>query len=601
MTQGEKLTRLWNVSVVWRRRLDGILPQMPGKAAIPRETTHFSIASVSGVLYISASRREPHRESGMDLSLRVRLSAMMFLQYFVWGAWAVAFGTFLSALPTAGGFLFPGDAVGLLYGTSSIGAMISPLFVGLFADRLFSTEKVLAVFHLVGAGLLGGAAWLCQTNLPATQQLFEALAKEQKVPQVQTEGYVGKPQYERTLWDSLQLQRDLETVLSGGTVGANARDEIMSLRNDNADGQNSLRQLKAANEAGIQKIKDNPQYKELINRTYYPLLWIMLAYALFYMPTLTLSNSISFRNMSDPDKYFGSIRVLGTIGWIAAGLVVGFLLMPTSPQPLYLAAIASLGLGVFCFVLPKTPPTSDSKSVGDMLGLPALAMLKSPPFLVFFVCSFLLMIPLAFYYAWANKFLTDINAPYPTALQTIGQVSEIFFMLAIPFCLKRFGTKGMLLIGMAAWVVRYAAFASMNIPAVVAVGLPLHGVCYDFFFVVSYLYVDRKAPKHLRASAQGIITFITLGVGQFLGNYLSGSVKDFFAVGDTIKYQQFWLVPLAIAAGATVLFALLFHDKTADAPAAAGTVPEDDEYRRTFEKTASDDPHLLRTEDGLQK
>ena len=280
------------------------------------------------------------------------------------------------------------------------------------------------------------------------------------------------------------------------------RRTVRSPAQEIAGGQTSLKQLKKTNEAGIQKVKDSNAYKSEINRTYYPLLWIMLAYALLYMPTLTLTNSISFRNMSDPDKYFGSIRVLGTIGWIAAGLAVGFLLKATSPQPLYLAAFSSLALGVFCFALPKTPPSSESKDIGDMLGLPALAMLKSPAFVVFLVCSFLLMIPLAFYYAWANKFLTDINAPYPTALQTIGQVSEIFFMLAIPYCLKQFGTKGMLLIGMGAWVVRYAVFASMNVPSIVAIGLPLHGICYDFFFVVSYLYVDRKA-RNIYAQAQG--------------------------------------------------------------------------------------------------
>jgi nucleoside transporter len=559
----------------------------------------FSVARVGGVLYIPTYRHAQHPEIRMDLSLRLRLSVMMFLQYFVWGAWAVAFGTFLSSLPTHGGFLFPGDAVGLLYGTSSIGAMISPLFVGLFADRLFSTEKVLAVFHLVGAGLLGAAAWLCQANHPAIQQTFVQLAKEQQV-----EGVAGSP----TLWETVQLQKEYEALLGDApapppaSTNLDANPKVEELRKEIAEAQKSLAELKAANDAAITKLKARDEYKAAVNKTYYPLLAIMLAYALFYMPTLTLTNSISFRNMSDPDKYFGSIRVLGTIGWIAAGLVVGFLLKPVSPQPLYLAAISSAALGVFCFALPHTPPSSESKSVGDMLGLPALAMLKNPAFIVFFVCSFLLMIPLAFYYAWANKFLTDIKAPFPTALQTIGQFSEIFFMLVIPFCLKRFGTKGMLLIGMGAWVLRYAIFASMNVPAVVAIGLPLHGICYDFFFVVSYLYVDRKAPKHLRASAQGMITFITLGVGQFLGNYFGGVVKDYFAVGDSIKYQEFWLVPMATAGAATVLFALLFHDRTADAPQedGAGKVPDEKYAERFGEREGHDAGQIRADEQGYQ-
>src|SRR5581483_495482 len=339
-----------------------------------------------------------------DLSLRVRLSIMMFLQYFVWGAWAVAFGTFLSALPMAGGFLFPGDAVGLLYGTSSIGAMISPLFVGLFADRLFSTEKVLAIFHLVGAILLAGAAWLCQANLPETQQLFERLAKEQKVV-----GLDGRS--DLTLWDTLKLQNDHEALLSGAPNApekAYTDPQLEALRKEIQSGQKSLQQLKQVNEDNIKAVKGSDAYKAAVTKTYYPLLGIMLAYALFYMPTLTLTNSISFRNMSDPDKYFGSIRVLGTIGWIVAGLVVGFRLNASSTQPLYLAAGASVLLGLFSFFLPHTPPSGGAKTLGDTLGLPALGMLRNPSFLVFFVCSFLITIVLAFYYQQGNPFLTAI-------------------------------------------------------------------------------------------------------------------------------------------------------------------------------------------------
>jgi nucleoside transporter len=595
--------------------------------ALSRRRRDFFIATARDVLYISTCRHQPQPEIRMDFSLRIRLSIMMFLQYFVWGAWAVAFGTFVSALPTQGGFLFPGDAVGWLYATSNIGAMISPLFIGLFADRLFATEKVLAVFHIVGAGLLGVAAWLCQTHLPETTETFLQLAKQEKVVSAEVRQAIAELDQKKKEIKSLndeKLKAELQDEIDkreklAGEVLATAPNLAESLERqekleadlakttDEAkkkDLQKLLDDVKADNDAAITKVKETAAYKAVVHKTYYPLLWIMLAYALFYMPTLTLTNSISFRNMSDPDKHFGSIRVLGTIGWIAAGVIVGFSLNAISPQPLYLAAVSSLALGFFCFLLPHTPPSLESKGIGDTLGLPALAMLKSVPFLVFFICSFLLMIPLAFYYSWANKFLTDIKAPYPTALQTIGQVSEIFFMLAIPFCLRRFGTKGMLLIGMGAWVLRYAVFASMNVPLVIAIGLPLHGICYDFFFVVSYLYVDRKAPKHLRASAQGIITFITLGVGQYLGNYFGGKVKVHFELGDTIKYQEFWLVPLAVAAAATVLFALLFHDKTADAVAGstgAGKVPDDDYDRRFGEQAPGQKDLIHQKEDRLQK
>jgi nucleoside transporter len=488
----------------------------------------------------------------VEQSLRIRLSIMMFLQYFVWGAWAVTLGTFLSGLPTAGGLLFPGDAVGWIYATSSIGAMISPLFVGLFADRLFSTERVLGVLHLVGAVLLGWAAWHCAQSQPLIQQEFEKGTNEVKVGDLPLKEARAR---EKEIQDRLAAPPSAE---------------------DNAALETELAALQKQIPAGIDEVKARPEFQTAVAAAYQPLFWIMLAYALCYMPTLTLTNSISFRNMSDPDKYFGGIRVLGTIGWIIAGWVVGFGLNALSVHPIYLAAGSSALLGLFCFALPHTPPSSEAKTLGDALGLPALAMLKSPSFLVFFLCSFLIMIPLAFYYAWANKFLTDIHAPFPAAIQTLGQISEIFFMLAIPFCLAKFGTKWMLIIGMLAWVVRYAVFASLNVPLIIAIGLPLHGICYDFFFVVSYLYVDRKAPKHLRASAQGIITFITLGVGQGLGNWVGGVVKNTYAVGDTIDYQKFWLIPLAIAAVATVLFAAFFWDKVtpaADKEAAEGKEP----------------------------
>jgi MFS family permease len=197
-------------------------------------------------------------------------------------------------------------------------------------------------------------------------------------------------------------------------------------------------------------------------------------------------------------------------------------------------------------------------------------MLRDKAFLIFFICAFLIQIALAFYYQLANKFLTDIQAPFPTALQTVGQISEIFFMLLIPVGLARLGTKWMLVLGMLAWCIRYAVFSWGNVPAVIGIGLPLHGICYDFFFVVAYLYVDRQAPTQLRASAQGLITFITLGVGWFLGNLVSGWVKDVFTQGNTIQWTQVWLVPLAGAAFCTIAFTLLFRQSANGGSANAG-------------------------------
>jgi nucleoside transporter len=498
-------------------------------------------------------------EVHMNGSLRIRLSAMMFLEYFIWGAWAVCLATFLTASPYQGGLNLPSGDVALIYATTAIGAMISPIFIGLFADRLFSTQKVLGWLHLAGAVLLACAAYSASKSLSNTWIVFTDAASVEKVG-------------DGTLIQALAKQELVQSEIIH-IAGSPPASWIGDLFGRPADKQARLDELNKQNadlqeiiNPAVASVNKSEAVQAAASKANRPFFWLMMAYALCYMPTLMLTNSISFRNMSDPDKYFGGIRVLGTIGWIIAGWVVGFGMNSISTQPIYLAAAASAVLGLFCFALPHTPPSRESKSLGETLGLPALAMLKDWSFLVFFVCCFLITIPLAFYYLWTNPFLVEIHAPNPTALQTLGQISEIFFMLLLPVCLLKFGTKWMLLFGMLAWCLRYAMFAWQNMFGVIAIGLPLHGICYDFFFVVAFLYVDRQAPKQLRASAQGLITFITLGVGTFIGDWFSGVVKDWFPVGNTVDYGKFWLVPLAIAAVVTVLFFLLFRER----PVAAG-------------------------------
>lgn len=467
----------------------------------------------------------------MDLSVRVRLSVMMFLQYFIWGAWGVVIFTYIAQLPTDGGLDFPGSFQGWIGATLPIGAMISPFFIGLFADRFFATERVLAFLHLAGAVLLAWAAYQCDRNLAELRAAFDHAAAPRQVG--------GRP---------------LPELLK-----QSAQDKDLQKRVQDA----------------VKEVNGQPEVAGAVWKAYFWLFGILLAYALCYMPTITLTNSLSFRNLADPDRYFGSIRVLGTIGWIVAGLIVGLGLRAVSTQPLYLAAVASACLGLFCFALPHTPPAGGAKTVGDTLGLPALAMLKNTSFLVFFICSFLITIVLAFYYQQGNPFINDIGTPYPAAVQTLGQVSEIFFMLLIPVGLARLGTKGMLALGMLAWCLRYAIFASRNVAAVIALGLPLHGVCYDFFFVVSYLYVDRQAPPNLRASAQGMITWVTLGVGMFLGNLVAGRVVERYTSGGHTDWTATWLVPLAGSVVATILFVLLFWEaRPAPAPVTVGKAME---------------------------
>ena len=423
---------------------------------------------------------------------RTRLSVMMFLQYFVWGAWWVTLGTYLSnAAGSDGERVFSDSFVGDAYGTAAIAAIIAPFFVGMIADRFFSTERLLCVLHLAGAAIL---SYLASVDSP--------------------------------------------TLFYG----------------------------------------------------------VLIGYFLTYMPTLALTNSISFHHLQDPGRQFPAIRVLGTIGWIVAGLLVGSLYIaqekfgvtfdrpfglpltlrwgeqlgreasiePTT-LPMMIAAGAQLLLGLFCLVLPHTPPnrSESGQRVRDVLGLDALAMMREWSFLVFVIGSFLICIPLQFYYTWTNPFLNELGVANAAVKQSYGQMSEIFFMLLMPLFFARLGVKWMLLVGMAAWTARYVFFAFGDAGQgmwMLYLGILLHGICYDFFFVTGQIYVDNKAPAKVRAAAQGFLTLITLGLGLFVGSMVSGRVVNHFATADGHDWHQIWLVPAAMAGGVMVLFALLFHD-----------------------------------------
>ncbi|RYF97057.1 MAG: MFS transporter [Chitinophagaceae bacterium] len=300
------------------------------------------------------------------------------------------------------------------------------------------------------------------------------------------------------------------------------------------------------------------------NTTFY---WIILIYSLLYTPTIALSNSIAFSNISDPGKQFPTIRVFGTAGWIVAGLSVGYLAWETTANIFNLAAGASAVLGLFCFVLPNTPPkgkTADS-SLGKSLGVEAFSLFRDKSYLVFFIAAILVCIPLSFYYSFANPFLNEVGMDKPAGKMILGQISEGVFILAIPFLFNRIGVKNIILIGMTAWVLRYICFAYGDAGSglwMLYAGIILHGVCYDFFFVTGYMYTEKKATANIKSAAQGLFTFAPYGLGMVIGTYVSGIVAEHYKTGPASHdWFSVWIVPASIAAAVFVYFLLLFKER----------------------------------------
>jgi nucleoside transporter len=304
--------------------------------------------------------------------------------------------------------------------------------------------------------------------------------------------------------------------------------------------------------------------------TFGPFYIVLLAYTLCYMPTLALTNALAFRQMEDPGKQFGPIRVLGTLGWIAVGLIIGTMNIEASALTFQIAAACSLLLGVYSFFLPDTPPkVSGPVTARDILGLDAIALFKDRAFATVFVASVLICIPLAFYYSFANPFLNDVGLENAAGKMTLGQMSELGFMVLLPFFLTRLGVKRIILLAMLCWGLRYLLFAYGDNGAgvwMLYAGILLHGICYDFFFVTGQIFVDRKAPAHLRSSAQGMITLATYGIGMLIGSWLSGEVVGLYTLTgtgglQTINWQYVWLVPAIASFVVFILFAFLFKEQ----------------------------------------
>jgi len=385
---------------------------------------------------------------------------MMFLEFFVWGAWFVTMGTFLSQT-----FNASGAALAQAYETQSIGALIAPFIIGLIADRYVAAQKLLGGLHLTGGLLL---------ILAAQQEQFSF---------------------------------------------------------------------------------------------FYP---YILLYMILYMPTLALVNAVAFRQMNDPAKEFASIRTLGTLGWILAGVLIGqlgweknFLLKNT----FLMAGMAAIALGLFSFTLPNTPPHKDKNdkvNLRAILGLEALSLFKDRAYLLFFVTSILVCIPLAFYYQHANQFLNEIGMEAAASKMALGQFSELLFLLVLPLFLKRFGFKTTLIVGLLGWGVRYLLFAFGNIETsawMLYMGILLHGICYDFFFVSGQIYTDAKAEIKNRSAAQGLITLATYGLGMFIGFRVAGALTDFYQTAQGHHWEQIWMKPSIFAFTVLILFLITFKNQ----------------------------------------
>jgi nucleoside transporter len=295
------------------------------------------------------------------------------------------------------------------------------------------------------------------------------------------------------------------------------------------------------------------------------------------MPTIALVNSVSFNQMKDPEKEFSSIRVWGTIGWIVAGLLISFLFHWDTEEntakgllrnTFLMSSIASLALGLFSFTLPKTPPTrraNEKVSLKEIIGLDALKLLKDKNFAVFFISSILICIPLAFYYQNTHAFLSNIGVSNPTGKMTIGQISEVLFLLMLPLFFKKYGFKKTILVGMLAWAVRYVLFAFGNagdLSFMLIIGIALHGICYDFFFVSGYIYTNSKAGEKYKSAAQGLITLATYGVGMLIGFEIAGMITDSYKISEKVfDYKMIWIIPSIIAAAVFLLFTFFFKEE----------------------------------------
>jgi nucleoside transporter len=458
----------------------------------------------------------------MPRLVRTRLAVVMFTFYFSLGAWVVTLSTFLMSAPIKGGLNFTTGEVGLIYSAFAFGGMLAPLVIGVLTDRLFRAERVMGSCCIVGGVLLFAAGGWCDENFTLMDKAYRTSAAAQHVD--------GRPALE-------QLQR-LETHQTSPEDAGPLREHVR---------------------VALDRVNDDPAVRRVASNAFGPLFGLMLIYCIFMQLALTLTTVVTLRNLADPTHDFGRVRLFGTIGWVAAGIAVEACFRPATTDVFYVASAASFLSGFYAFTLPATRPKGTGRSLAEAFGLPALKLFKDRSFVVFVVIAFLTTTLNQFYVVYAHRFLSDLGVPRPAAVMTVAQFCEMGCMFALPFLGPKKRMKMVMAIGLGGYALRGAVLATGWVPGVLALGVPMHGWGYCFFFLVAAMYLDREAPPHLRASAQGIITFVSGGIGVWTGNMLAGSVVEHHRLGTVIDWTDIWLFQCA---GATLLFfafIALFH------------------------------------------
>jgi MFS family permease len=450
----------------------------------------------------------------MPRLVRTRLSAMMFLFYPGLGAWAITTGTYLLSSPLKGGLNFTTGEVGWIYSTFAIGAVVANPFVGLLADRLFRAERVFAVAGVVCAAFLFASGWWCDANAGHVEEVYRIVAADQTVN--------GEPVL------------DVYARHAGGT-----QPETVV--------------------AALNRVNEDPRMRAAARGVFWPLFALMMGQTICLQIALPLTTVLCMRNLADPSHQFSRTRLFGTIGWMAVGIGMGYVVDTVSAEPFFLAGGITLVASVYVVTLPATPPKGTGKTLGEAFGLPAFVLFRDRSFVVFLVVALLTAQMNQFYGVYGHRYLTDAGFARPEQWMTLGQAAEVVCMFLIPVLKPKKTMKWLMFLGVAGGAVRGAAMAWGPDWLVLGLGVPMHGWSFALYFIVAATFIDREAPPHLRASAQAIVAFVASGIGPWTGNLMAAATVNHFRTGTVIDWSGVWVVPLIGCAVASVVFAAGFR------------------------------------------